>query len=46
MDESISREKEKSIYVQSGIFGDSAEECVEALTAFREFISKIEGSWL
>lgn len=45
MDESISRERERSIYVQSGIFGDTAEVCTQALTAFREFVAKIGGRW-
>lgn len=44
MDESISREKEQSIYVRSGIFGDTPEGCAQELAAFREFISKL-GWW-
>lgn len=41
MDESISREKGQSIYVQSRIFGDTADACAEALAVFREFTSKL-----
>ena len=45
IDESISREKEQSLYVQSGIFGDSAEACAKALAAFREFMAKVGREW-
>lgn len=44
IDESIAKEKEQSAYVQSGIFGDTAEACAQALAAFREFVSKL-GWW-
>lgn len=45
MDESISSEKERSLYVQSGIFGESPEVCTAALAAFREFIAKVAWEW-
>lgn len=45
IEESISKEKGQSPFVVSGIFGDSAEACAQALTAFREFIAKIGRSW-
>jgi hypothetical protein len=45
LEESISGEKEQSRYVQSGIFGESAEACSEALAAFREFIAKVAREW-
>lgn len=45
MDESIAREKERSLYVQSGIFGDSPQVCAEALAAFREFIATVGRQW-
>lgn len=44
MDESIAREKERSVYVQSGIFGNSPEVCAQELAAFREFMSTL-GWW-
>ncbi len=45
VEQSISSKGNQSPFVTSGIFGDSAESCTQALTAFREFISKISGSW-
>lgn len=41
IDESIAREKEASPFVESGVFGDSAEACAQALAMFREFIAKL-----
>lgn len=45
MDESISKEKERSSYVQSGIFGDSPEACATALAAFRKFMAEVGRQW-
>jgi len=45
VEQSISSKGDQSPFVTSGIFGDSAEICTQALTAFREFIAKISGSW-
>lgn len=45
VEQSISSKGDQSPFVTSGIFGDSAESCTQALTAFREFIAKISGSW-
>jgi hypothetical protein len=45
LESSITREKEQSEYVRSGIFGDSPEACAGALAAFREFISKVGRQW-
>ncbi|MGQ0511715.1 MAG: SIR2 family protein [Betaproteobacteria bacterium] len=45
MDESISREKERSPYVQSGIFGSSPQTCAEALALFRDFVAKVGRLW-
>lgn len=45
LDESISREQEQSVYVRSGIFGNSTQECSQALSAFREFITRLGREW-
>ncbi|MDH4188300.1 MAG: SIR2 family protein, partial [Nitrospira sp.] len=45
IDQSISSMGDQSPFVISRIFGDSAEGCTKAITAFREFVSKISGSW-
>lgn len=45
VEQSISSKGDQSPFVTSGIFGDSAESCTQALTAFREFVAKISGSW-
>ena len=45
MDESISREKDQSLYVQSGIFGESPEACATALAEFRDYIAKVGRQW-
>lgn len=42
---SISTKGDQSPFVKSGIFGDSAESCTQALTAFCEFTAKVSGSW-
>lgn len=41
MEESIVREKDRSPYVQSSIFGDTAKECDEALAMFQDFVAKV-----
>ncbi len=43
--QSISAQGDQSPYVRSGIFGDSAEACALALTAFGGFTEKIGRSW-
>jgi len=45
VEQSISRMGDQSPFVASGIFGDSAADCTQALTAFREFTVKIGGGW-
>lgn len=45
IEQSISSMGDQSPFVISRIFGESAESCTQAITAFREFISKISGSW-
>jgi hypothetical protein len=45
IEDSIAREKEQSFYVASGIFGDSAEACTQALAAFREFLTQLGRQW-
>lgn len=44
IEESISRDKEESAYVRSGIFGDTAAACAESLGKLREFVSTLR--WL
>ena len=46
VEQSISSMGDQSPFVASGIFGDSAKDCTQALTAFREFTAKVSGSWL
>lgn len=43
--QSISSKGDQSSFVRSDIFGDSVEECTQALAAFSEFIAKIRGRW-
>lgn len=45
IEQSISSRGDQSPFVVSGIFGDSAKDCTQALNAFREFTAKISGSW-
>ena len=39
--ESISREQEESPFTKSGIFGDTAKDCEQALSVFEEFFARI-----
>lgn len=43
--QSISSNGDQSPFVRSGIFGDSAEECTQALAAFGGFLEEICRSW-
>ena len=45
IEESISKEKEQSPFVVSGIFGDSAETCTQNIASFRDFAAKIGREW-
>ncbi len=45
IEESVSKLKGESPFVKSGIFGETAEACTEGLAAFKDFVSKVAGSW-
>jgi hypothetical protein len=45
IEESISKLKNESPFVKSGIFGETAEGCTGGLAAFKNFIAKIASSW-
>lgn len=45
IEESMAKLKGESPFVKSGIFGETAEACVQGLTAFKEFASKIAHKW-
>lgn len=45
IEESITKDGDKSVYVTSGIFGLSAEACMKTLNEFKGFISKVGSQW-
>jgi hypothetical protein len=45
IEESISKLKGESPFVKSGIFGETAVACTEALAAFKEFVLGVVRSW-
>lgn len=44
--DSIAKVGDQSPFVKSGMFGDSVEDCNNALSAFGEFLGKVSSSWL
>lgn len=44
IEESLTKFKNESPFVKSGIFGETAEACLQGLEAFKEFVGKIQ--WL
>jgi hypothetical protein len=45
IDKSISRLEDQSPYVQSGIFGETAEDCTQALATFDDFMKEVARQW-
>lgn len=45
IEESIAKDGDQSAYVTSGIFGDSASSCKEALVTFQEFMKQVGARW-
>lgn len=45
IEESMARLKGESPFVKSGIFGETAEACMQGLSDFKEFASKVADEW-
>ncbi len=45
IEESIAKDGDQSAYVTSGIFGNSASSCKEALVPFQEFMKQVGARW-
>jgi hypothetical protein len=44
--DSIAKAGDQSPFVKSGVFGDSTEDCTNALSAFSKFLGEVSRSWL